>query len=121
MNTRPFDEARIAAAWADLCDTVARARSELDRLRSRPVLTPDERRRLHEDALSGGLGADMQRLARHVAAGETSWPEVFEGTSPYAGLAAGHLDRMIATHTEAVREALREDPDFDPHAGHESV
>ena len=37
-----------------------------------PVLNADERRELHWQALSGVLGRDMQTLARHVEARETS-------------------------------------------------
>jgi hypothetical protein len=119
--TRHFDEERIVEARRDLRDTMAHARAALDRVRAEPVLTPQERRRLHADALAGPLGPDMQRLARHVEAGGTSWGEVFDGSSPYAGLAAAHLDRMIDAHADRVRDALRADPDFDPSAPHEGV
>ena len=63
----------------------------------------------------------MQKLARHVRAGETSWPEVFDGGSPYTDLLRGHLDRMIAEHGERVRRSLERDPEFDPRAPHDDV
>jgi len=119
--TSHFDEQRIAAAWRELRATMAHARAALDRVRAEPVLTPEERRRLQADALAGTLGPDMQRLARHVEAGETSWAEVFDGSSPYAGLAATHLDRMIATHADRVRDALWADPEFDALAPHDGM
>jgi hypothetical protein len=63
----------------------------------------------------------MQTLARHVDAGETSWPEVFEGISPYTDLLKSHLDRMALIHTDDVRVAIEADPTFDPYAPHEEV
>lgn len=111
----------VDAAWQELRDTVAAARAELDRVRSEPTTTPQERRELQRVALTGELGPQMQRLARHVEAGETSWPEVFEGISPYSDLLRGHLDRMVALHGERVRRRIEADPFFDPMTPHEGV
>jgi hypothetical protein len=111
----------IDEGWRELRTTIAHARTTLDRVRATPTTTPEERRELQQQALSGELGRDMQTLARHVEAGETSWPEVFEGISPYTDLLRGHLDRMAQLHTEDVRRAIEADPTFDPLAPHEEV
>jgi hypothetical protein len=110
----------IEAAWAQLRRTVADARSALDRVRARPTITPEERRELQREALSGALGSDMRRLARHVDAGQTTWADVFDGISPYTHLIRGHLARMADVHAEAVRRQL-EAEDFDALATHEDV
>lgn len=106
----------ISGAWQEFEATVARARQSLDRIRSRPVHTPEERRELHQDALSGVLGRDMQQLAQHVEAGRTSWGEAFEGESPYSALLQTHLTRMVDQHEESLRQAIEDDEDFDPWA-----
>lgn len=105
-----------AGAWQEFEATMSRARASLDRVRSHPVHTPEERRELHADALSGALGRDMQQLAEHVEAGRTSWGEAFEGESPYSSLLEDHLTRMVAENEEVVRQAVEEDEDFDPWA-----
>ena len=111
----------IDAAWRELRSTISRARTALDRVRSEPTTTAAERRELQRRALSGELGPAMQRLARHVESGATSWPEVFEGISPYTDLLRGHLDQMAAVHAETVRRRIQEDPMFDPASAHEGV
>ena len=111
----------IDAAWRELRSTITSARAALDRVRSAPTTTPQERRELQRVALAGELGPDMQQLARHVESGATSWPEVFEGVSPYSDLLRGHLDRMVAIHGESVRRRLEDDPLFDPTSSHEGV
>jgi hypothetical protein len=116
MTTTPDGNDPISAAWRELEQTMANARTVLDRVRSRPVHTPDERREVHQDALSGALGRDMQTLARHVEEGRTSWGEVFEGSSEYADLFEAHLTRMADENQEAVRRAIEEDDEFDPMA-----
>jgi hypothetical protein len=105
---------RVALAWAELRRSMAAARAALDRVRSTPVHTPEERAQLHRDALSGALGREMQELAEHVDAGRTSWTEAFEGTSPYSSLLDGHLSRMSVESAEAIRLAILEDEDYDP-------
>lgn len=114
-------DASIEAAWRELQATVAGARSALDRVRAEPTTTPEERRELQRVALTGELGPQMQQLARHVEAGETSWAEVFEGISPYDDLLRGHLDRMVALHGDSVRQQVLADPFFDPTTPHEGV
>ena len=111
----------IDAAWRELRSTLTHARAALDRVRSEPTTSPDERRELQRRALTGELGPDLQRLARHVEAGATSWPEVFEGVPPYTDLLRGHLDRMVADHGESVRRRIEQDPLFDPTRPHEGV
>ncbi len=76
------------------------------------VTLPEQR--LQRDALSGSLGTDLQRLARLVEAGQTTWTSVFDQTSPYAGLAREHLEKMLVAHSGVVRDALRGDPRLDP-------
>ncbi len=119
MTASPQDA--IDEAWRELRSTITHAREALDRVRSEPTTTPDERRELQRRALAGELGPDMQRLARHVESGATSWPEVFEGVSPYSDLLRSHLDRMVAIHGERVRRQIQEDPLFDPTQPHEDV
>jgi hypothetical protein len=111
----------IETAWREVRDTVASARATLDRVRAEATTTPEERRELQRQALGGELGPDMQRLARHVESGETSWPEVFEGISPYTDLLRSHLDRMVAIHGDGVRARIEGDPTFDPYAPHEDL
>ena len=114
MTTTPDDNDPIRTAWLELEVTMANARVALDRVRSQPVHSPDERRQLQQDAASGALGRDMQELARHVEAGRTSWGEVFEGSTEYAGLFEAHVTRMADENQEAVRQAIEADEDFDP-------
>jgi hypothetical protein len=119
MSTSPQEA--IDAAWRELRSTITHARAALDRVRSEPTTSPDERRELQRRALAGELGPDLQRLARHVESGATSWPEVFEGVSPYTDLLRGHLDHMVAVHGESVRRRIEDDPTFDPTSAHEGV
>lgn len=118
MTDAAATNAAIEEAWRELRDTVATARATLDRVRGEPTTTPEERRELQQQALSGALGPEMQQLARHVESGATSWPEVFEGVSPYTDLLRGHLDRMAATHVDGVRARIEADPTFDPYEPH---
>jgi hypothetical protein len=123
MATDDADETGdpVRTAWRELQSTISNARTELDRVRSRPVLNAEERRELHWQALSGVLGRDMQALARHVDAGETSWGEVFEGSSEYSHLLEEHVSRMANEHADDVRRALEEDEEFDPMASSPNV
>ena len=109
-------EDNVRSAWRELRSTMSDVRTELDRVRSQPVLNAEERRELHWQALSGVLGRDMQALARHIEAEETTWGEVFEGDSEYSHLLEDHLARMAEEHADDVRRALEEDEDFDPMA-----
>jgi len=113
MTNNDADD-QVRTAWRELQSTLSHARTELDRVRSRPVLNADERRELHWQALSGVLGRDMQTLAQHVEARETTWGEVFEGDPEYAHLLQDHLARMAEERADDVRRALEDDEDFDP-------
>ena len=55
----------------------------------------------------------MQKLARRVEHRDTTWDEVFEGTSPFVELLRGHLDAMGERYAATVRRAIEDDPDFD--------
>jgi hypothetical protein len=116
MTTNDGADDPIRAAWQELQQTLANARTALDRVRAQPVHTADERRELQQDAASGALGRDMQRLAEHVEAGRTSWGDVFEGTSEYSDLLTTHLDRMVEENQEMLKRAIEEDDGFDPMA-----
>jgi hypothetical protein len=106
--------ARLDRARADLRATMAQARAALEAARVRSSPGREEIAQLQEDARSGRLGPDMQRLAGHVAAGDTSWEAVFDGTSPYKELLRGHLTEMGDRYAEPVRRTLEDDPTFDP-------
>lgn len=111
----------LESALRELRQTITDTRNALARVQSEPTTTPEERRELQREALSGALGSDMQKLARYVESGETSWPEVFEGISPHTDLLRDHLDRMVAIHGDGVRRQLEADPDFDPQTPHEDL
>ncbi|MEI2712514.1 MAG: hypothetical protein V9G04_04250 [Nocardioides sp.] len=109
-------EAQLAAARAELHNTMAHARAALDAAKVRLAPTREETEELQRQARSGELGEDMRELARHIDAGRTSWAEVFDGSSPYAELIRDHMTRMGEEHGEAARRAIEEDDDFDPDA-----
>lgn len=121
MTTPGWGDGGLDSALRELRQTLIDTRSALARVQAQPTTTPEERRELQREALSGTLGTDMQRLGRYVQEGETSWPEVFEGISPHTDLLREHLDRMVATHAESVRHRIEADPEFDPRAPHEDV
>ena len=56
----------------------------------------------------------MERLARLIEDGETSWGEVFEASSPHAELLHSHLETMEQRYAEEWKQALEDDPTFDP-------
>jgi hypothetical protein len=116
MTTTPSGPDGISAAWAELRSTMTNARTALDRVRSRPVHTPEERDQLGRDAASGALGREMQELAQRIERRETSWAEVFEGTSPYAALLHEHLGTMATEYRQVIAEAIEDDEEFDPFA-----
>ncbi|MGN0063569.1 MAG: hypothetical protein ACI379_04950 [Nocardioides sp.] len=113
MSTSAAEEA-FAEAVAAFRGTLEASRAHMAAVASDPVHTPEERREFHEDALSGRLGPDMKRLAQHVEDGDTSWGEVFEGTTEYAELLHGHLDTMEERYAEDWKRTLEDDPTFDP-------
>jgi hypothetical protein len=106
--------ARLDRARAELRSTMTHARVALEAARLRSAPSREELDQLQEDSRSGQLGPDMQRLAGHVAAGETAWSAVFDGTSPYKELLRGHLTAMGEQFAEPAREVLENDPTFDP-------
>jgi hypothetical protein len=112
--SEPTPEEQVAAALVAFRATIEMARAHVARVAATPVHTPEERAQLHRDALDGRLGPDMERLARLVEDGETSWGEVFEGSSPHAELLHSHLDTMERRYAEDWKRALEDDPTFDP-------
>jgi hypothetical protein len=112
--SEPTPEEEVAAALLAFRATLEMARGHLARVAATPVHTPDEREQLHRDARAGRLGPDMERLARLVEDGETSWGEVFEGSSPHTELLHSHLDTMEQRYAEDWKQALEDDPTFDP-------
>ena len=102
--------ARLDQARAQLQDTIAATRSHLEASRARLAPTREELEQLQREAASGRLGPDMRRLAGLVAAGRTSWLDVFDGSSPHAQLLAGHLAAMGERYAPAVLESLAADP-----------
>jgi hypothetical protein len=114
-------EEEVAAALVAFRATLEMAQGHLARVAATPVHTREEREQLHRDALAGTLGPDMERLARLVDDGETSWGEVFEGSSPYAELLHAHLDTMEQRYAEDWKRALEDDPTFDPRTVEEEV
>jgi hypothetical protein len=112
--SEPTPEEQVAAAMVAFQATLEMARGHLARVAATPVHTPDEREQLHRDALEGRLGPDMERLARLIEDGETSWGEVFEQSSPHAELLHSHLDTMEQRYAEDWKQALEDDPTFDP-------
>ena len=79
------------------------------------MLNADERRELHWQALSGVLGRDMQTLAQHVEARETTLGRGVRGRPPSTPTCSRTTStRMAEEHADDVRQALEDDEDFDP-------
>lgn len=116
MSGDPAPHQSVEDAKRALSNELAALRKHGDALAAR-VRLPEQL--LQRDALAGTLGADLERLARLVEAGRTTWTAVFDQTSSYDGLAREHLDKMIVAHSAVVRDALRNDPTFDPMADEE--
>lgn len=114
MSTNGFADGPVDDPWAQFRRELDVARAELERARSRPVLDDDQRDRLHQDALRGDLGPNMQELAERIESGRDSWDNVFAGESPHLELFYPHLNTMAAQNREVIRVAVEEDPDFDP-------
>jgi hypothetical protein len=104
----------LEAAYAGFRLALAEARDHLARVAAEPVHTPEQRAELEADALAGRLGPEMRTLARRAAARETSWAEVFEGSSPFSDLLLPHLTRMGERHADRWRTQVWADPDFEP-------
>ena len=107
---------RLEAALAGFRQALADARSHLARVATNPVHTPEQREELAGDARAGRLGPPMRELVERIDAGETSWGEVFEGSSPHAGLLLPHLTRMEEQYADQWRVIVRADLDLDPEA-----
>ncbi len=107
-------DGQLRAARAELDALLESVSRDLVEFRRANEPTPQERQALHDAALRGDLGEDMRRLARYVEDGQDSWEAIFSGRSPHRDLLAGHLDRMIEANREAIAQAFRDDPDFDP-------
>lgn len=107
---------RLERARGDLRTTMAQARASLENARRTLPPTREETREFHESALRGDLGRDMQELARRVEERQTSWEDVFAGSSPHVELLREHLDAMGERYVAQVRRSLEEDPLFDPTA-----
>src|SRR6476661_2614975 len=100
--------AAISEAREDLTASLADLQATVDAMNARPLLTPEEKEALEEQASSGELGEDMKTLVEKIRGGEDTWEQVFSGDSPNAGLLRGHLDRMVEEHQEDIALAFEE-------------
>ncbi|MFN8194622.1 MAG: hypothetical protein U0R80_10115 [Nocardioidaceae bacterium] len=107
-------ELALEEALAAFRQTLEEARAHVARVAATPVHTAEQRAELERDALSGRLGPEMRQIAERVEARETSWGEVFEGSSPWSDLLLPHLTAMGERYADRWRVALQEDPDFEP-------
>ena len=100
--------AAISEAREDLSTSLADLKETVDAMNARPLLTPEEKAALEEQASSGELGEDMVTLVEKIRGGEDTWEQVFSGESPHAALLQGHLDRMVEEHQEDIALAFEE-------------
>jgi len=100
--------AAISEAREDLSTSLADLQQTVEAMNARPLLTPEEKEALEEQAASGELGDDMKTLVEKIRGGEDTWEQVFSGDSPNAGLLRGHLDRMVEEHQEDIALAFEE-------------
>lgn len=107
---------RLAAAHVGFRQALADAQAHLARVAATPVHTPEQREELAGDARAGRLGPEMRELAERIDARETSWGEVFEGSSPHTALLLPHLTRMEDQYADQWRLIIRADLDLDPEA-----
>lgn len=105
---------RLAAAQIAFQQALADARAHVARVAATPVHTPEQREQLADDARAGRLGPAMRELAERIDAGETTWGEVFEGSSPHAGLLLPHLTRLEELYADQWRAIVRADLALDP-------
>lgn len=106
-------EDRLAVAHIAFQQALADTRRHVARVAATPVHTPEQREQLADDARAGRLGPALRELAERIDAGETTWGEVFDGTSPHAGLLVPHVSRMQELYADQWRAVVRADPDFD--------
>src|SRR6476469_873279 len=100
--------AAISEAREDLSTSLADLQQTVEAMDARPLLTPEEKEALEEQAASGELGDDMKTLVEKIRGGEDTWEQVFSGYSPNAGLRRGHFDRMVEEHQEDIALAFEE-------------
>lgn len=104
----------VEAAFVEFRGALADVQAHIARVAAEPVHTPEEREQLHQDALSGRLGPEMQEVANRVESGDTTWAEVFEGGSEYSDLMLPHLTEMETRYADQWRLILDVDPTFVP-------
>ena len=100
--------AAISEAREDLSTSLADLKETVDAMNARPLLTPEEKEALEEQASSGELGEDMKTLVEKIRGGEDTWEQVFSGESPNATLLQGHLTRLVEEHQEDIALAFEE-------------
>lgn len=100
--------AAISEAREDLTTSLADLKETVDAMNARPLLTPEEKEALEEQASSGELGDDMATLVEKIRGGEDTWEQVFSGESPNATLLQGHLTKMFEEHKEDIALAFEE-------------
>ncbi len=100
--------AAISEAREDLSTSLADLKETVDAMNARPLLTPEEKEALEEQASSGELGDDMKTLVEKIRGGEDTWDQVFSGDSPNATLLQGHLTKMFEEHKEDIALAFEE-------------
>ncbi len=105
---------RLAAAQIAFQQALADTRRHVARVAATPVHTPEQREQLADDARAGRLGPALRELAERIDAGETTWGEVFEGSSPHAGLLLPHLTRLEEQYADQWRAIVRADLALDP-------
>lgn len=100
--------AAISEAREDLSTSLADLQETVEAMNARPLLTPEEKEALEEQAASGELGDDMRTLVERIRGGEDTWEQVFSGDSPNASLLQGHLTKMFEEHQEDIALAFEE-------------
>ncbi len=97
--------AELAKAHAEFNVAQADLESHLDKMRSQPLLSDEERKALEELAEKGQLDDDMTALVKKVKDGEDTWDAVFSGESPHGMLLHQTLSKLIAEHELEIAEA----------------
>ena len=112
MTTDPRSQEEIltaiSAAREELSTSLEDLKETVEAMNARPLLTPEEKEALEEQAASGELGEDMKTLVEKIRGGEDTWEQVFSGESPHATLLQGHLDRMVEEHQDDIALAFEE-------------
>src|SRR6476660_10025990 len=100
--------AAISEARDELSTSLADRKETVEAMNARPLLTPEEKEALEEQASSGELGEDMKTLVEKIRGGEDTWEQVFSGESPNATLLQGHLTRLVEEHQDDIALAFEE-------------